>query len=131
MRTLDNHVFEKYQAEAQKKWGQTSAYQQHTEKTKEYSKDKWNALAEDMDHIMAQFAICMKDGQAADSQTAQELVAMLQNHITENYYHCTASILASLGQMYVTDERFKRNIDQHGDGTAAYICQAIAVYCRQ
>jgi hypothetical protein len=54
---------------------------------------------------------------------------MLQNHITENYYLCTNEILVSLGQMYVADERFKHNIDKHADGTAMFICEAIAVYC--
>jgi hypothetical protein len=31
--------------------------------------------------------------------------------------------------MYVADERFKNNIDKHADGTAAFISEAIAVYC--
>jgi len=31
--------------------------------------------------------------------------------------------------MYVADERFKRNIDRHGDGTALFISKAIEIYC--
>jgi hypothetical protein len=54
---------------------------------------------------------------------------MLQNHISENYYLCTNEILAGLGQMYVADERFKNNIDKRADGTAEFICEAIAAYC--
>ena len=38
---------------------------------------------------------------------------------------CTDEILAGLGQMYVTDERFKSNIDKHSSGTAEFISQAI------
>jgi hypothetical protein len=33
--------------------------------------------------------------------------------------------------MYVGDERFKNNIDKHADGTAAFICDSIEVYCKQ
>lgn len=44
---------EKYEAEAKEKWGNTQAYQQHQKKTKDYSKEKWNALAEEMDQILA------------------------------------------------------------------------------
>lgn len=33
--------------------------------------------------------------------------------------------------MYVADERFKNNIDKHADGTAAFICDAIDVYCHK
>ena len=78
---------------------------------------------------MAEFALCMRKDQSPDSIESQNLVKILQNHITENYYLCTDEILAGLGQMYVADERFTNNIDKHADGTAAFICKAIAVYC--
>jgi hypothetical protein len=32
--------------------------------------------------------------------------------------------------MYVADERFKKNIDKHADGTAAYVREAISYYCK-
>ena len=130
MTAFDNSEFEKYQAEAKEKWGNTVAYKQHCEKTKEYTKAKWNDLAAGMDEIMAEFAARMTKGFAADSKEAQNLVKRLQNHITEHYYHCTDQILAGLGQMYVGDERFKRNIDKHSVGTAAFICDAISFYCK-
>ena len=131
MRAFDNSEFEKYKVEAQEKWGKTDAYKQHAEKTKDYSKQKWNALTGEMDRIMAEFAFCMKKSERPDSAEAQNLVKMLQNHISENYYLCTNEILLGLGQMYIADERFKNNIDKHANGTAAFICEAIAVYCRK
>ena len=129
MKVFDNSDFQKYSVEAQEKWGNTSAYKEHIEKTKDYSKQKWNNLAEDMDNIMAEFAVRMKNEKVYDSEETQSLVKRLQNHITENYYLCTNEILAGLGQMYIGDERFENNIDKHGEGTAEYICQAIKVYC--
>ena len=121
--------YEKHKDEAKEKWGKTDAYKEHAERTKNYSKQKWNDLAEGMDHIMAEFALCMRKGESPDSTEAQTLVKSLQNHITENYYLCTNEILVGLGQMYVADERFANNIDKHADGTATFICEAIAVYC--
>ena len=129
MKAFDNSEFEKYKAEAKEAWGKTDAYKEHTEKTKHYSKDKWNNLAEEMNDILAEFAICMKNGEAPDSVEAQKLVKMLQNHITKNYYLCTGEILTGLGQMYLADERFKNNMDKHGDGTTEFISEAIKVYC--
>ena len=73
----------------------------------------------------------MKNGEEPDSAEAQNLVKLLKSHITENYYLCTNEILAGLGQMYVADERFRNNIDKNADGTAAFICEAIEVYCRK
>jgi predicted secreted protein len=129
MRAFDNREFEKYKAEAKDKWGKTEAYKEHVEKTKHYSKEKWNNLIEGMNDILAEFAICMKDGNEPKSAEAQNLVKMLQCYITENYYLCTNEILADLGKMYVADERFKNNIDKNADGTAEFICEAIEFYC--
>ena len=131
MRVFDNSEFEKYKNEVKEKWGQTEAYKEYSEKTKTYSKEKWNNLASGMDQIMAMFSVCMKNGDEANSIEAQELVRKLQNHISENYYHCTNEILASLGGMYVADERFKNNIDKHAIGTAEYISKAINFYCKK
>ena len=131
MTAFDNSEFETYKAEAREKWGKTDAYKEHAERTKNYSKQKWNDLAEGMDHIMAEFALCMRKDESPDSTEAQNLVKMLQNHITKNYYLCTNEILAGLGQMYVADERFRNNIDKNADGTATFICEAIKVYCRK
>ncbi len=131
MRAFDNSEYEKHKAEVKEKWSTTDAYKEHTEKTKNYSKEKWNSLAEGMNDILAEFAVCIKKGEEPDSVEAQSLVKMLQNHITENYYLCTNEILAGLGKMYVADERFKTNIDKHADGTAVFISEAIEVYCRK
>ena len=131
MNAFDNSEFEKYKVEAQERWGETDAYKEHTEKTKDYSKAKWNSLANDMDAIMEEFSVCMKNGEKPESTEAQNLVKKLQNHITDNYYTCTNDILAGLGQMYVLDERFKNNIDKHGDGTADFISKSIDIYCNK
>ena len=129
MKAFDNTEFEQYKTEAQEKWGKTDAYKEHKEKTKDYSKDKWNSLAAGMDEIMAAFGASMKNGAAPDSSEAQDLVKSLQRHITENYYNCTNEILFGLGQMYVADDRFRANIDKHGEGTAAFIRESIKIYC--
>ena len=131
MKAFDNSEFERHKDETKEKWGKTDAYKEHAERTKNYSKQKWNDLAEGMDHIMAEFAVCMRKVKTPDSAEVQNLVKMLQNHLTENYYLCTKEILAGLGQMYVADERFKRNINKHADGTAEFICEAIEIYCRK
>ena len=115
--------------EVLEKWGGTDAYKEHAQRTKGYSKDQWDALAAGLDQLMAGFALCMEQNKQPDSDAVQSQVKLLQNHITDNFYHCTKEILFGLGQMYVADERFKTNIDRHGDGTANFISRAIAIYC--
>ena len=129
MTTFGNSEFEKYKVEAKEKWGETGAYKEYEKKTRNYSKQKWNDITEGMNHIMKEFALCMRKNESPDSTEVQNLVKMLQNYITEKYYLCTKEVLAGLGQMYVADERFKNNIDKHEKGTATFISEAIAVYC--
>ena len=128
MTAFDKSEFEKYKSEVEEKWGKTDAFKEHTEKTRSYTKGKWDSLTESMDGIIAELACCKKNGLTANSGEAEELVKKLQDFITENYYTCTDEILSGLGQMYVLDERFKNNIDRHGDGTAEYIGKAIEAY---
>ena len=78
--------------------------------------------------IFAEFASCKNNGASADSAEVQALVAKLQTHITANYYTCTDEILAGLGKMYVADERFKKNIDKYGEGTAEFAAGGIRIY---
>ena len=115
-----------YETEVRERWGDTVAYREHEEKTKHYTKEKWAEISDGMMEIFAEFAACKVSGASADSNEAQMLVAKLQAHITENYYTCTDEILAGLGKMYVADERFKKNINKYGDGTAEFVTDAIA-----
>ena len=120
-----------YSKESFERWGDTSAYREHEQKTKNYTKEKWAEANDGMMAIFAEFAVCKESGAEVDSNEAQALVAKLQAHITENYYTCTDEILAGLGKMYVADERFKKNIDNYAEGTAEFASAAIEVYCRK
>ena len=120
-----------YESEARSRWGNTDAYCEHEQKTKNYTKEKWAEANNGFMAIFAEFAACKSNGASADSAEAQAMVAKLQAHITANYYTCTDEILAGLGQMYVADERFKKNIDKYGEGTAEFAADAIEVYCRK
>ena len=120
-----------YETEARSRWGTTDAYREHEQKTKNYTKEKWTEANDGLMAIFAEFAALKNSGATADSAEAQALVAKLQAHITENYYSCTEEIRAGLGKMYVADERFKKNIDKYGEGTAEFAAEAIEVYCQK
>ena len=94
-------------------------------------KEKWAEANDSLMAIFAEFAACKQSGTDTVSSEAQELVAKLKAYITSNYYICTDDILAGLGEMYVADERFKKNIDMYGEGTAEFASEAIAVFCQE
>ena len=131
MYAFDNSEFERYKTEAAQAWGETSAYRDYKNRAKTRSPQQHRDIAAGLDRIMADFAACMTASNGPDSAAAQALVTALQAYISEHYYLCTAEILAGLGQMYVADDRFRRNIDRHASGTAAFIRDAIDLHCRK
>ena len=117
-----------YETEARERYGHTAAYKEHEQKTKNYTKEKWAEANDGLMAIFAEFSACKNRGESADSAEAQALVAKLQAHITANYYTCTDEILAGLGKMYVSDERFRKNIDKYGEGIAEFAAEGIRIY---
>lgn len=126
---LDFSVFdtteqERFAEEAKERWGNTAAYKEYEKKPKSKGFPNADALM----GIFAKFGTIRTA--APDSTEAQALAKELQDFITANYYTCTKEILASLGQMYTADDRFRKNIDAvGGEGTADFASKAIAIYC--
>ena len=117
--TFDKTEIKKYADEAKQKWGCTDAY-------KEYIQKHYDS-ADKTDKLMQIFAEIGKIKHLSPyCEEAQNLIKKLQNFITENYYTCTDEILRGLGQMYISDERFKKSIDDAGGaGTAEVTAKAI------
>ncbi|MDD3919858.1 MAG: MerR family transcriptional regulator [Eubacteriales bacterium] len=113
---------DQYKAEVKQRWGNTEAYRQSEQKN-----TNWEAFNRDSAAIFKKFAANM-DKDPGDP-AVQALVAQWQQFITDRMYTCTKEILKGLGQMYTADERFTKNIDQSREGTAAFMSEAIRIYC--
>jgi len=115
-----------YEAEVEERWGDTDAYRQSARRTARYTKADWERLGAEADEINRRFVHLMADGVAADSEAAMEVAAAHRAHISKWFYECPIEMHAGLGQMYITDQRFRDNIDQAGEGLAEYMAAAIA-----
>ena len=111
-----------YTEEVKARWGKTEAYQEYRQRGSQSGGDALMALFADLGQIRHL---------PPESAEAQAAVKAIQDHISANYYTCTKEIFAGLGQMYVQDERFRRNIDNAGgEGTAEFAAKAINIYCK-
>lgn len=126
MESIENQK-KQYAEEVRNRWGASDAYAEYEKKTKKYSKEDWNSILQVSDSIMGEFA--KYRDLLPEDERVQELVARWQDFITSHYYECTKEILAGLGKMYVCDNRFRENIDKHGEGTAELMSKAIEIYC--
>lgn len=120
---------EQYEKEVRERWGSTRAYGEYEQKTKGKTKEELDMTGEKLMALLAEIGGLRVS--SPDEATVQKKIGELQAFITEHYYTCTDEILKGLGEMYVCDERMKRNIDRAGgDGTAEFVRQAVAVYCK-
>lgn len=115
-------------AEVRKRWGDTQAYQEYSQKTSEYTEKQANDIVAEADEIFKEFAAALD--KSPEDRHVQALVARWQEYITDNYYRCTDEILLALADMYTADQRFKTHIDSFGAGTAKLVSDAIKYYCR-
>ncbi|MEO2239436.1 MerR family transcriptional regulator [Dorea sp. YH-dor226] len=124
---FDKSEWNQYAEEVKERWGQTRAYEECEEKMKEKTENEVRDTADQMMEIFAE--IGKLQHLSPEDNRVQEKIETLQSFISEHYYTCTKEILSGLGQMYVGDERMKRNIDKAGgDGTAEFAAQAIEIF---
>lgn len=133
MKAFDNTEFEtqreKYAQEVKDRWGQTDAYRESQARAAGRSAREQDDINASMDSLMAEFAQAINSGASPSDDNVQKLVGRWQEFISLHYYTCTREILAGLGQMYAADERFRANIDRHGEGTAQFMSDAIRAFC--
>jgi len=120
---------DQYAEEAKARWGNTDAYRENAKRAAKWTDADKARFQKESGEIFPAFATLVGTN-PADARV-QEQVSRWQAHISENYYECSNEALACLGQMYVDDERFMKNIDKFGTGTAKLMSDAIAVYCKK
>lgn len=122
---FDRQEIEAYKKEARERWGTTKAYQEFEKKD---IAENGNGFADELMGMFSEFG-GLKHLEP-ESDEVQRKVRALQQLITDHCYECTDEILKELGQMYVGDERFRKNIDRAGgEGTAAFVSQAVSCFC--
>lgn len=122
-------AIDEYKEEVESRWGNTDAYKESMKKTKKYTDEDFKKIEQEQKIIYTELANNM-DKDVRDP-LIQGLVKKWQDLITKYFYNCTNEILEGLGEMYVYDERFTKNIDKYKEGLAQYINLAIKEYCRK
>ena len=123
---FDTRKMDDYAAQAKAAWGHTEAYREFESrgKTAQGNQNAGEALMA----LFADFGKRRDIDPASDE--AQAMIRQLQDFITAHFYTCTVPVLRGLADMYDGGGDFTRNIDQAGgQGTAAFIAQAMREYC--
>lgn len=126
MEDIERHKRE-YAEEARQKYGHTDAYRESMKRTEKYTKEDWAKISERQNAIYKRIADSMEKGPSAPE--VQKAVGDWRQLISDSFYDCTLEIFKGLGELYVSDERFTKNLDKVKPGFAEFTSQAIAIYC--
>ncbi|MGI9016568.1 MAG: MerR family transcriptional regulator [Euzebya sp.] len=120
-----------YAEEAEARWGETDAWRQSQERTKNLTdQDKARIAREGIEHAR-RLADAMTSGVAADSAQGMDLAEEARLSIDRQFYDCPKEMHVHLGQMYVDDPRFTKYYDQHAEGLAVWFRDAIVANSRR
>lgn len=117
-----------YEEEARRLWGD-AAVDESGAKLAALTPEGREAVAEGMDDLFKRLAAVRCEAPGSDAAQA-EMDAMFR-YFNRSFGTYTPQAFAGVGQLYVTDERFTRNIDQYGEGLSAFLAEAMAEYARR
>lgn len=117
-----------YEAEAQDRWGDTDAYKESARRTKAYSKEDWKRVMAEQAAVTAAYVACMEAGCPPNSPEAFAAVEKHVASINDNFYTIPAEMFGNLAEMWVTDQRFTRNIDKAKPGLAQFQHDAVKAW---
>ena len=118
-------VTDPYAAEAQQRWGRTTAFQESRRRAAAYRPADWARIQAEASELEGRLAQAMLAGWPPDSTTAMDLAEEHREHLTRWFYRCGLDLHRSLGDLYVDDPRFAGHYDDRTPGLARFVRAAI------
>ncbi|WP_216590342.1 MerR family transcriptional regulator [Streptomyces brasiliscabiei] len=116
---------EQYAEEAEQRWGGTDAYAESQRRTARYTKDDWKRMRDEVADWGARYDALMTAGEEPHGEAAMDMAEEHRRHICAWFYDCPYDMHQGLGEMYVSDERFKAFYDAMRPGLAEHLRDAI------
>lgn len=115
-----------YEEEARRLWGD-KAVDESNAKISSMSPQEQKQVAEGMEELFRELGKIRLE--QPDSKIAQDAMDHMYQFFNKNFgYQYSLEAFAGLGQLYVADERFLKNIDQYGEGLSVFLSQAMKIY---
>ena len=116
---------EQYAEEAEQRWGGTEAYAESQRRTATYTKEDWKRMQDEVADWGARYDALMAAGEEPTGEAAMSMAEEHRQHIGTWFYDCPYEMHQGLGEMYVSDERFKAFYDSTRPGLAEHLRDAI------
>ncbi|PNG18526.1 MerR family transcriptional regulator [Streptomyces cahuitamycinicus] len=117
---------EQYAEEVEARWGGTDEYAESQRRTASYTKEDWKRIQAEAAEWGERYVALMSAGEDPAGEAAMALAEEHRQHICRSFYECSYELHRSLGEMYVSDERFTAFYDAMRPGLAEHLKDAIA-----
>ncbi|MFD5336711.1 MerR family transcriptional regulator [Streptomyces hawaiiensis] len=117
---------EQYAEEVEARWGDTDEYAESQRRTASYTKEDWKRIQAEAAEWGERYVALMAAGEGPTGEAAMVLAEEHRQHICRSFYECSYELHRCLGEMYVSDERFKAVYDAMRPGLAEHLRDAIA-----
>lgn len=119
-----------YEEEAKQRWGHTAQYAESQRKWSSYSKDQKAAIKAEGREINVRMVSTNPDARP-DDPDVQAAVGEYHAYLNKYFYTCEVNFLLGLAEMWVSDPRFAVNYERVREGGAAFVRQAVQIFCDQ
>ncbi|MEV1067907.1 MerR family transcriptional regulator [Streptomyces sp. NPDC050263] len=116
---------EQYAEEAEQRWGDTEMYAESQRRAANYTKDDWKRMQAEIDAWNAWYGDLMDAGELPTGDRAMDMAEEHRQHLCTWFYDASHTFHQCLGDMYVSDERFKAFYDSTRPGLAEHLNEAI------
>ncbi|OOV79033.1 MerR family transcriptional regulator [Mammaliicoccus fleurettii] len=117
-----------YEQEAREKWGGKTV-DKANEKLSNMPKQERFEKENEMNNIFRSLASVNNEEKSPASEETQQLIQDWYDFLNDNInYEYSLEVFKGLGELYIADERFTKNINQFGEGLAQYMHEAINIY---
>ena len=117
-----------YEEEARQRWGDTKQYAQLQKRWESYSREEKIAIKAEGQRLVK--AMVGKNPAASPGDAeVQSAIAEYLAYINQYFYTCDLDQLRGLADMWVADPRFSENYDRLRPGGAAFVQEAIHIFC--
>lgn len=114
-----------YEEEVRRRWGDQAA-----DYIVGLSSDERADIAQGIEMMFQELAALRNED--VSSQAVIEAMDRMYHFLNDNFgYSYSYDAFAGLGQMYVLDDRFTKNIDAYGAGLSAFLSEAMGQYAQQ
>lgn len=114
-----------YEQEARERWGDKAVDESNAKMEKLKQDGKMQAFQDEMNELYRKLASVRHDDPS--SEASQEAIGQWFTLLNQMGSY-SLEAFKGLGQMYVDDARFTRNIDQFGEGLALFMRDSMAYY---